>query len=236
MATRDLFKAAKDSLRARIERSGLPPPFDVPVNQDYFIHPTGKVSYSSKVYAFTGPSVTRIDNWSKCDILIGSHRFEASEQVIFAACKAALFNDKKSFQTAVGNPSMTPATAKKLGRSVLGFDDVIWKASAPWISDIALTIKALQNEDVLEELLRTRGKLICEASAKDLLWGIGAEARQVELALVPEHWKGKNELGRSLMRVRWLLLDWAGISTEDEALAPVLTEENVALFYSWFDE
>ncbi|KAJ3015133.1 UNVERIFIED_CONTAM: hypothetical protein HDU68_012873 [Siphonaria sp. JEL0065] len=229
MATKEAFKAARVALHERFQKSGLPAAFKVPDGELYCIHNSNKVSYSGNVYAFTGPSVSTIDNWSKCIITIGKYNFTASEQVIFAAGKAALFNDQKSFQAAVSNPNMTPAAAKKLGRGVANFNDKIWKESMLWISDIALTIKCLQNDYVLEELLKTRGKLICEASQKDLLWGIGATADNVEIALVPENWRGKNELGKSLMRVREELLLWIeGESMSENTVA----DDNIDKFYS----
>ncbi|KAJ3235095.1 hypothetical protein HDU81_000842 [Chytriomyces hyalinus] len=215
--------------RTQIKLTALPEAFRVPPTlgpNGYFRNANGKLAYNNRVYSFTGPSSTKLDNWSTVTLNIGNSTFQSSEQVIFAACKAGLFQDEVALAEAISTPEMSPSQAKYLGRNVENFVDSVWKTNAAWLSDVAILIKCLQNPGVMEELVRTRGLMIAEASRRDLVWGIGAEASH-PASLDPSKWRGKNWLGQSLVRVREFLL-------QEEAGLLITSEENLDLFYSWF--
>ncbi|KAJ3402728.1 hypothetical protein CcCBS67573_g09348 [Chytriomyces confervae] len=216
--------------RTQVKSAALPEAFRVPAtlgSNGFFSNTTGKLAYNNRVYCFTGPSSTRLDNWSSCTLRIGQSTFQSSEQVIFAACKAGLFQDEAALMEAVSTPEMSASQAKYLGRNVQNFVESVWKGNAGWMSDVAILIKCLQNVEVMEELVRTRGLMIGEASKRDLVWGIGVEASHAA-SLDPNKWRGKNWLGQSLVRVREFLL-------QEEAGLLITSEQNLDLFYSWFE-
>ncbi|KAJ3212452.1 hypothetical protein HDU82_001303 [Entophlyctis luteolus] len=211
---------------------GMPPLINLPKNCKTFVHKNGNLSFNDHVYAFTGPTSTGLDNWSKCTITLGTCTFTSSENVIFAACKAALFGDQETFSLVLDDPAMSPRQAKAMGRRVNNFDDDVWRENREWISDLVILIKCLQNESVMRELLGTRGRIVCEASRSDFVWGIGATAAQTDVALRPSAWRGANELGKSLMRVRQYLEAVAqhGPGSTDSLVDRVRTE----MFFGWF--
>ena len=61
--------------------------------------------------------------------------------------------------------------------------------------------KFSQNEHARQALLCTGDKILAEASPYDTIWGIGMEASDPN-STSPAKWKGKNLLGKALMRVR----------------------------------
>ncbi|KAG6819641.1 hypothetical protein H0H93_009946 [Arthromyces matolae] len=65
-----------------------------------------------------------------------------------------------------------------------------WKDVNIEMMDIALQLKFEQHDDLREELLGTGNLTLIENSDKDAFWGIGAD------------WKGRNELGKGLERLR----------------------------------
>ncbi|GLB34610.1 putative protein with domain of unknown function (DUF1768) [Lyophyllum shimeji] len=65
-----------------------------------------------------------------------------------------------------------------------------WKQVNIEKMDIAIELKFTQHEDLKEELLATGDAELVEDSDKDAFWGIGADG------------KGRNELGKALMRLR----------------------------------
>ncbi|KAI8833293.1 hypothetical protein BJ741DRAFT_612595 [Chytriomyces cf. hyalinus JEL632] len=216
--------------RTQVKGAALPEAFRVPPTlggNGFFCNTTGKLAFNNRVYCFTGPSSTHLDNWSTCTLKIGQSTFQSSEQVIFAACKAGLFQDQAALTEAISTPEMSASQAKHLGRNVQNFVETVWKTNAAWLSDVATLIKCLQNAGAMEELLRTRGLIIAEASKRDLVWGIGVEASYPASCLDQNKWRGKNWLGQSLVRVREFLL-------QEEPLL-ITSEQNLDLFYSWFE-
>ncbi|ORY43595.1 DUF1768-domain-containing protein [Rhizoclosmatium globosum] len=200
----------------------------------YCISADGMTSFNDFVYAFQGSKSSTLSNWSKCTIPLGNTVFKSSETVVFAACKAALFNDTETFQLVMSDPGIGPKDAKGLGRLVKGFQADVWERESRWISDLVLLIKCLWNQEVMEELLRTNGKRLCEASPRDTVWGIGAGAKNVEVALNPKRWAGRNELGNSWERVRGYLL--SVLEAKSVGDVPFLVEiEKVAMFSNWFE-
>ena len=64
----------------------------------------------------------------------------------------------------------------------------------------------LQNPDLLEQLLETRGTTLAEASPNDNIWGIGL-AQSDHQAGNRTTWKGENWLGIALMDAREEILN-----------------------------
>lgn len=113
--------------------------------------------------------------------------------------KARLFSDPAILDQILA--AANPAVAKKLGRSVAGFDELAWK-EARW--DIVVrgnVAKFGQNPDLKAFLLGTGERVLVEASPRDRIWGIGLGANHQD-AENPSRWRGENLLGFALMETR----------------------------------
>ncbi|ORY30475.1 hypothetical protein BCR33DRAFT_857322 [Rhizoclosmatium globosum] len=222
------------ALRARFATTPLPTVLTVPEGKQHVLHPSGRISYSSTVYCFTGPKQSLLDNWSPTPTKISSNTFATAEQLIFLASKAALFADNKSLTLATSSPNMDPKTAKALGRKVGNFKPEVWGPASLWLSDVVVLLKVLQNPAAMDELLSTRGLLIAEGAPRDKLWGIGASCKTVDVALNKEMWRGRNELGKSLVRVREYVLK--ALEAENvEDIEPIVGQDKWDKFFGWFE-
>ncbi|WP_457447203.1 NADAR family protein [Roseateles sp. P5_E4] len=113
--------------------------------------------------------------------------------------KARLFGDVETRASILA--ARTPAEAKKLGRGVKGFEDVLWEQARFDIVVRANEAKFSQNQALQDYLLTTGDRVLVEASPVDRIWGIGLAAND-ERALEPRSWCGLNLLGFALMEVR----------------------------------
>jgi ribA/ribD-fused uncharacterized protein len=113
--------------------------------------------------------------------------------------KAELFNDKEILEKIID--CKTPAEAKKLGREVRNYNDLIWLENRFRIVKKGNLHKFSQNKELLEFLLNTKKRIIVGASPVDSIWGIGMASDHKEINN-PEKWKGLNLLGFALMVVR----------------------------------
>lgn len=126
------------------------------------------------------------------------HEFDNNEQ-FFMYCKAKHFRDEETAKVILGTPN--PATSKKLGRKVKGFNSEEWDRVKEIFMLDGLYCKFLSNKVLLDELLDTRDKFLVEASPFDKIWGIGIGESEARFRLVSE-WKGENLLGKCLMETR----------------------------------
>ena len=96
------------------------------------------------------------------------------------------------------------AEAKKLGRQVRNFDQLLWEEKRYEIVKIGNYHKFSQDEHLATFLKQTGDRILVEASPYDNIWGIGlsADAQGIEN---PHNWKGLNLLGFALMEVRKML-------------------------------
>jgi ribA/ribD-fused uncharacterized protein len=92
-----------------------------------------------------------------------------------------------------------------LGRQVQNFDDAIWKQNAMGIVYKGSYAKFTQNENLKKHLLKTEGTTLVEASPMDAIWGIGMGADNPK-AQDRKTWRGKNQLGEILTKLREDLL------------------------------
>lgn len=113
--------------------------------------------------------------------------------------KARLFGDDAARIRILA--SRTPAEAKKLGRTVEGFDDTAWEQARFEIVVQANAAKFSQHRALRDYLLATRDRVLVEASPVDRIWGIGLAANDAAAA-DPRTWRGLNLLGFALMEVR----------------------------------
>ncbi len=94
-----------------------------------------------------------------------------------------------------------PKLMKQRVRRLRRYDDAVWKTKAPGILRTALEAKFLQNVNLKEALLATDDNVIGEASATDLMFGIGLSLF-TKHALDTSKWRGTNLHGQTLMDVR----------------------------------
>ena len=136
--------------------------------------------------------------WFEASFDAGSHRYATAEHFMMAE-KARMFGDSATRDRILS--CRTPAEAKKLGRSVQGFDDAVWAQARFEIVVCANEAKFSQNRALRDYLLTTGDRVLVEASPVDRIWGIGLAADD-ERALDPRAWCGLNLLGFALMEVR----------------------------------
>lgn len=114
--------------------------------------------------------------------------------------KALLFGDQESADKIMASKN-DPKQCKNLGRGVKGFDPKVWDKEARPIVYEGCHYKFTQNEDLLGQLMSTKGSLLVEASPVDKIWGIGMKSTDPDVNN-PRCWKGTNWLGQVLTYVR----------------------------------
>lgn len=136
--------------------------------------------------------------WYKCLFKVEGQTFNSAEQYMMYS-KALLFGDdlisEKILQ--INNAR----EQKKLGRTVKDFDKSVWDSKALEIVFKGNKAKFLQNPEILNLLLSTKGKTIVEASPFDSIWGIGLK-EQEEASESIISWEGTNWLGIILSELR----------------------------------
>lgn len=143
-------------------------------------------------------------NWYPAEFVdIDGNEYNCSEQFMMAE-KARCFDDQETLKRILS--SSDPKEQKELGRKVKNFDSKIWDINARDAVYRGCKLKFTQNNDLLEELLSTKGTLLVEASPYDKIWGIGL-AEDNPLIHDPKNWQGKNWLGEVLTILRDDLLD-----------------------------
>ena len=118
------------------------------------------------------------------------------------ASKARLFRDAEALEKILASDS--PAKAKKLGRTVRGFDDARWKEARFELVTRGNVAKFSSGPELRAYLLGTGETILVEASPRDTIWGIGLSASSTS-ARDPAKWRGSNLLGFALVRTRAVL-------------------------------
>ncbi|MEV4461590.1 NADAR family protein [Microbispora sp. NPDC049633] len=139
-----------------------------------------------------------LSQWWPVTFTEDGHTFASAEHYMMAH-KAWLFGDDRAAGQilAAGHPG----EAKKLGRAVRGFDELVWDARRFDIVVRGSIAKFGQNPELSRYLLATGGRVLVEASPYDRIWGIGLTAGD-ERAASPSTWQGLNLLGFALMAAR----------------------------------
>jgi ribA/ribD-fused uncharacterized protein len=136
--------------------------------------------------------------WWEETFVVNDIAYKTAEHFMMAG-KALLFKDKAMFDEII--EAETPNQAKKLGRKVKNFDDLVWKEHKTKIVIEGNFHKFSQHTHLKNFLLSTGNKVIVEASPYDRIWGIGMGKENAD-AHSPQLWKGLNLLGFALMEVR----------------------------------
>lgn len=136
--------------------------------------------------------------WHPCKFKVHEHEFNCAEQFMMAS-KASFFGDQESYEKIMA--SKNPKEQKQLGRKVKDFIAAEWDEVAKSVVRKGNYAKFMQNPDLLEKLLETKGTTLVEASPYDKIWGIGLSEAD-ERCLDRNQWKGTNWLGEVLTFVR----------------------------------
>ena len=116
----------------------------------------------------------------------------------FMYAKAMLMGDKCTANLIT--KATTPTQAKRLGRKVKPFDDLLWQQARGELVTQILVSK-FSKPELKEHLLGITGN-IYEASPSDKIWGIGISERDAKKG-TPHN--GLNLLGKCLMNARSIL-------------------------------
>ena len=141
---------------------------------------------------------TCFSQWWVSPFIVDGITYKTAEHWMMAK-KAELFNDNEVLEKII--QANSPAEAKKLGREVKNYDDVLWLANRYEIVKQGNFHKFSQHSDVKEFLINTKEIILVEASPVDAIWGIGMASDHKDIQN-PEKWRGLNLLGFALMEVR----------------------------------
>ncbi len=150
--------------------------------------------------------------WYPCEFKINKIKYNTAEQYMMAE-KARIFRDEESLVKIM--QTSHPRMQKSLGRKVKNFDPEIWDSRAKKVVFKGNLAKFLQNQELLEKLLATRGTVLVEASPFDRIWGIGLDPKNPD-AKDRSKWKGTNWLGEVLTDVREYLIEKTNLGQEEK--------------------
>lgn len=136
--------------------------------------------------------------WAPSKFKVGNLEFTSAEQYMMAH-KAVFFNDVETFKKIMSTDD--PREQKAFGRQVKNFDKDKWESVCKQIVYEGNYAKFSQNDDYRQELMKTIGTELVEASPDDKIWGIGLEESD-ERAKDKSQWQGTNWLGEVITRVR----------------------------------
>lgn len=136
--------------------------------------------------------------WYKVNFVVNGITFCCVEQYMMYY-KSLLFNDEETAAQIL--KSKNQRLHKELGRNVKNFNDYIWRCTSSKIVYEGNKNKFLQNKEILQKLLDTKGKIIVEASPYDRIWGIGLSENDPD-RFNRSRWKGENKLGYILSKLR----------------------------------
>ncbi len=161
-------------------------------------------TYDKYTYFWSGP----FSQWYDSEFVIDEQKYSCAEQYMMYK-KALTFGDVEIANAVMR--TLNPKEQKALGRQVRGFNIEIWAVVARDIVFRGNVAKFIQNDDLNDELMKTTGTMLVEASPLDKVWGIGLDAKAAKL-VTPAEWKGTNWLGQCITEVREALLDAHGLN------------------------
>lgn len=156
-----------------------------------------------------------LSQWYPSPFVVDEVLYATAEHWMMAQ-KAALFDDLQSFEKIIA--CETPSQAKKLGRTVEGFDETTWDERKFDLVKLGNIHKFNQHKAFAEYLLGTGDAIIAEASPTDAVWGIGMHETHESIADIT-CW-GENLLGFALMEVRDFLQEFGHFETLSIDLLP----------------
>lgn len=155
-------------------------------------------------------------NFYRVTFTYRGHTFKSSEQA-FMWAKAETFHDTHMAKLILAAP--TPRQAKRHGRAVRGYNDVVWSNKRMTIMNDVLYAKFSQNASICKTLIDTKGATLVEASPFDRIWGIGLSQTHPHFH-DRTRW-GQNLLGKCLEQVRQMVAPEQFMVTTAEWVHPV---------------
>lgn len=150
----------------------------------------------------TGATKACFSQWYESKFTVDGITYNTAEHWMMAQ-KALLFGDKDCFDKIIA--STKPGEAKELGRTVSGFDELIWNDRRIEIVTAGNIHKFNQNKNLYNFLIATGNKILVEASPVDTIWGVGLSSDSQGIENIYT-WRGLNLLGFSLMEARDFLI------------------------------
>jgi len=139
-----------------------------------------------------------LSQWFASPFTVDDVSYPTAEHFMMSE-KARLFDDVGSLERILA--ASTPAEAKSLGREVTPFEPARW-AAARFDAVVRGNVAKFSAHDELKRfLLSTGSQVLVEAAPRDVVWGIGLGASNVD-ATNPSKWRGLNLLGFALMEAR----------------------------------
>jgi len=154
-------------------------------------------------FTFFFRTASPFSQWHPCQFTIDDVVFTSAEQYMMYK-KAELFGDENRMTAILATDQ--PRDQKKLGRAVTPFDAEKWNEASYQVVYDASKAKFSQNEELLGQLLSTKGTTLVEASPFDTIWGIGLSEKNPK-AQNRNTWRGQNRLGEILTKVREELMN-----------------------------
>ena len=139
-----------------------------------------------------------LSQWYDCLFEVDGIKYNTSEQYMMAQ-KALLFEDHETYEKIIN--SKIPKEIKDLGREVKNFSSDKWNLKKFDIVVKGNIEKFSQNEKLKQFLLKTKDKILVEASPFDKIWGIGMKEDDKDI-LDESKWKGENLMGKAIMKAR----------------------------------
>ena len=149
-----------------------------------------------------------LSNWYRADFTYAGRLYSSVEQYMMLQ-QALTFSDTEIAEQIEAEEDLQEI--KRLGRMVARYNDSLWKAIRVQILRRGIRAKFQQNPRLLCDLLATGNALLAECAPRDLVWGIGIDMEDSRSG-DPKEWKGRNLLGRTLMRVREDLRSWCSVA------------------------
>lgn len=142
-----------------------------------------------------------LSNWHVAPFTVNGVSFHHVEQFMMY-CKACLFGDVQVAEKILATAS--PMEAKRLGRTVRGFDEGIWNEHRENYVLRGALEKFRNHPGKKAFLLSTHGSRLVEAAPNDRIWGVGLGVDDPRIH-DPSKWPGRNLLGSLLERARDIL-------------------------------
>ena len=151
-----------------------------------------------------------LSNWFVSPFTYAGKQYFSCEQYLMEQ-KALTFGDDEIAEKIMKSKNLSEI--KKLGRQVARYNENLWKTIRPQVMRRGLRAKFQQNPELLIALLGTGNAILAECAPRDNIWGIGLGVDDPRVAETKE-WRGRNLLGRALMRVREDLRAWSAVAGE----------------------
>ncbi len=153
-----------------------------------------------KIICFHNPNEENgfLSNWYLSPFIMNGMKFSSVEQYMMYR-KAVSFNDDAVASEIMATDDV--AVIKALGRSVSCYDDTVWSEIREKVVFDALQAKFSQNTYLKQQLLDTGDSILAECAVKDMIWGIGISMKDPN-RFDSTKWRGRNLLGKLLMKVR----------------------------------